>query len=187
MVAFGAIPSRRLDGKASNSRWTVVFSRATCHVWVHFALISASLCTFTAVLVGLVYWYSWNANGIPASVFEGRDLGFASNVITVDLSSTRLILVASWSSSVALPLIGSLMSLSSYIIAADLIWISKRSLSTLLPSPEQLGLLTDLLDGKKMAIFTWLLRITQRHEKRSTTRWIIEFPIIVQLSALALR
>ena len=157
------------------------------HPWLHIALLTLPLCIFTSVLVGLVYWYSWNRKGVPIKSLDAEDFGFASSVINVDFSATRLILVASWSSSVALPLVGSLMSLSSYVMAADIIWLSKRSLHSFLPSPEQLGILTDLLDGKKTAIIAWLMRALRREKSKVATGWIIESPAVVQLSALALR
>ena len=146
-------------------------------------LVVVPLLAFTGILLGLVYIYAWKEQ------IEGLSLdsGYASGVLYVDFSATRLILVASWSSSVALPLIGSLLSLTSYVVAADMLWSSKMSFHGLLPTPSQLAMLTDLLDAKKFVLILWISDLWSRSKRTIPSRWMIEFPAMVQIAALILR
>lgn len=154
---------------------------------LHLSLTTIPLIAFTAILLCLVYYYSKLFAKSDSVGDLSLDTSFTSDVLYVDLPATRLILVASWSSSVALPVIGSLLTLTSYTVAADLIWSSQRGYHVLLPTPSQIAMLTDLLDAKQMAILTWLASFWRKNGRKVSSRWIVEFPAIVQLAALALR
>lgn len=161
------------------NRWL----RYESNIVVQMLLVVVPLVTFTAVLLALVYIFAWKQRYDGLSL----DTGFASGVLYIDFSATRLILVASWSSSVALPLIGSLLSLTSYVVAADMIWSSKMSFHGLLPTPSQLAMLTDLLDAKKVVLLLWFSDLWKRSSRTIPSRWMIEFPAMVQIAALVLR
>lgn len=152
---------------------------------LHLSLTTLPLVAFTAILLALVY-----LNPFQGSTTSGDltlDTSFTSDILYVNYSATRLILVASWSSSMALPIIGSLLTFASYTVAADMISSSHHGHHVLLPTPAQLAMLTDLLDAKHMAILTWLSSFWRKDERKVPSRWIIEFPAIVQLAALSLR
>lgn len=154
---------------------------------LHLSLSTVPLIAFTAILLGLVYYYSKLFAESDTVGELSLDTSFRSDVLYVNLPATRLILVASWSSSVALPIIGSLLTLTSYTVAADMIWSSRRGYHELLPNPSQIAMLTDLLDAKQMAIVTWLASFWRKDGRKVSSRWIVEFPAIVQLAALSLR
>lgn len=75
----------------------------------------------------------------------------------------------------------------SFAVAADMIWTSDNAHRSLLPTPTQLGILTDLLDGKRMALLTWFNGIWQRGEQKVRSRWVIELPAAIQLIGMSLR
>lgn len=166
----------------SSNRWIHLHS----NILLQALLVVVPLFTFTAILLGLVYIYSWRKRRAP---IEGLtlDSSYVADTLYVDFSATRLILVASWSSSVAVPLIGQLCSLASYVVAADMVWSSKMSFHGLLPTPTQLAVLTDLLDAKKLALFIWFSDLWNRGNGVTPSRWMIEFPAMVQIFALVLR
>lgn len=154
----------------------------TFHVFLTVFLLTA----FTAILLALVFSNTWLKRKDP---IPGLDLssGYESNNIYVDYSATSLVLVASWSSSVALPMIGSMMGVASYAVAADIVWTSRHHLLTMLPTPSQLAVLTDLVDAKQLTLITWLAGRWSCTRRKSGTRWTIEFCAITQTTLLVIR
>ena len=151
----------------------------------HGTLLTVPILAFTATLMGLIYYYEWSRHHKP---IEGLSISssFYKDVYYVDLSATRLILVASWSSSLVLTLLGSFMTLLSFTIATDVLWSSDRKVVDLLPSPLQLALMVDLLDGKPVALWRWLKRLWSDRRTR-TTIWMLEALAAIQLFAFFLR
>lgn len=155
-------------------------------ILLHTVAVVGPLLAFTSTLLGLVYLNYWDKKSDRPADLQ-LNSGFYSDILYVDYSATRLILVASWSSSVAIPLIGSLLTLISYPVAAHMLFASRRSLTVLLPSPRQLGLLIELLDGRKTALLTWLADLWSHRASRVPSRWIIELPVGIQLIGIVLR
>lgn len=158
------------------------------HFWIllHICMIIGPMIAFSAILLGLVYLNIWDKRrdrptDLPLSS------GFLSDILYVDYSATSLILVASWSSSAAIPLIGSLLALISYPVAAHLVIASKYSLQTLLPTPGQLGLLIELLDGRKLALWKWLSGLWRKSNSKVRSLWMIELAVGIQLVGIILR
>lgn len=153
---------------------------------IHASILILPILAFTAVLLALVYYYQWQRHHPPIS---GLDLSsdFVDDVFYVDLSSTRLILVASWSSSTVLALIGSFMTISSFLVATDLLWTSTRKIRSFLPSPTDLALMIDLLDGKRMAVWQWVQGLWSRSRVGTRSIWLLELLVAVQIFALILR
>jgi len=162
------------------------FARNHFDVLLHTALVIFPLIAFTAILTGLVYMNMWDRSNTRTDDLP-LGSGYFSDTLYVKYSATSLILVASWSSSVAVPLIGSLLTLVSFVVAADMVWMSEKSYQNLLPTPAQLGVLTDLLDGKKMALLTWLSGMWRRGDQKVLSRWVIELPAGIQLAGLFIR
>ncbi|KAK5092255.1 hypothetical protein LTR70_001937 [Exophiala xenobiotica] len=159
------------------------FVRSHLDVLLHTGLVILPLLAFTAILIGLVCLNMWDRSNTRTDDLP-LSSGYFSDTLYVNYSATSLILVASWSSSVAVPLIGSLLTLVSFVVAADMIWMSEKSYQNLLPTPAQLGLLTDLLDGKKMALLTWISGMWRRGDQKVFSRWVIELPAGIQLAGL---
>lgn len=163
--------------KAARIPRTVVF---------HVLSVVVLLVAFTAILLALVFSNTWLKRKDP---IPGLDLssGYESNDIYVDYSATSLVLIASWSSSVALPMIGSMMGVASYAVAADIVWSSKHHLLAMLPTPSQLAVLTDLVDAKQWTLITWFAGRWSCARRKSGTRWTIEFCAITQTTLLLIR
>lgn len=159
--------------------------RSHSRILLHTALVVLPLFAFTAILLGLVYWNLWGQRSDANAL--SLDSGFESNVLYVNYSATSLILVASWSSSVSIPLVGSLLTLTSFVVAAELLWTSEKSLQSLLPTAAQLGLLTELLDGRKLALWTWFAGLWRSGDQKVPSRWIIDLAVGVQLAGVFFR
>lgn len=82
--------------------------RSRFDVLLHTGLIIFPLIAFTARLIGLVYTNTWDRSSTRIDDLP-LGSGYFSNTLYVNYSATSLILVASWSSSVVVPLIGSLL------------------------------------------------------------------------------
>jgi len=150
------------------------------------ALLVLPMVIFSAILLGLVNYYQWHRHHAPLS---GLDLNpdFRNSTFYVDLSATRLLLVASLSSSTAFILMGSFMTLLSFPPAADMIRNSREPFLNMLPKPYQLALLIDLLDGKYLALWAWLTGLWKRTEKRTSGSWALEASASLFIFAVFLR
>jgi hypothetical protein len=150
------------------------------------ALLVLPMVTFSAVLLGLVIYYQWHRHHGPISGLEISET-FSTSVFYVDYSATRLILVASWSSSIVFTTIGSFMTLLSFSIAADMIRNSRLLHLDTLPTPDQLALLIDLLDGKRSALWRWLTGVWRRKETKMNAVWALECSAILLIFTVILR
>ena len=141
--------------------------------------------SFSAILLCLVYTNEWKRQ--PDST-NGPDLstGFNAQVYYVRYSPTRLIRVASWSSSTVFTLMGSFMTLLSTFIAAEIIRSSTTPLLHMLPTPRQLALLVDLLDGKRGALWQWFQDLFRRKSKKTRNIWMVEISAAIQIFAICL-
>lgn len=137
------------------------------------AILVLPMVTFSAILLGLVIHYQCHRRNAPISGLE-LSADFRSSIFYVDYSATRLILVASWSSSTAFTLMGSFMTLLSFPLAADMIRNSKDPHLDMLPTPDQLALLVDLLDGKKSTLWRWVTGFWKRKESKRRSVWVLE-------------
>lgn len=141
---------------------------------------------FPAILLGLVNYYQWHRHHTPLS---GLDLNpdFRNSIFYVDYSATRLLLVASLSSTTVFLFMGSFMTLLSFPLAADMIRNSREPFLDMLPKPCQLALLIDLLDGKNGALWPWLTGLWKRTEKRTRGLWALEASASLLIFAILLR
>lgn len=138
-----------------------------------FVIVTIPMLTFTAALLGLVFHYRVTHNG---AVFENLDLTGTrdeAGIYYVNLNSTLLIFIASWSSSLAPILAGFVLALASYPIARGYLRDSRTERSHQLPSPYQLALILKFLNGGGLgALWTWLKYLAgwrQRRERQSNS------------------
>jgi hypothetical protein len=143
------------------------------------SLLVFPMLSFSVVLMVLIYVYDWQRHHVPI-VGLSLNSGLYTDVFFVDLPATRLITVASWSSSAVLTLMGSFMNLLSYAVAADLIRSSRSSFNGVLPTPNQLTLLIELLDGKKLAIVQWFMATWQGRTGQRQSIWLVEVAVALQ-------
>ena len=103
-----------------------------------------------------------------------------SGVVYVNFSATRLIFIASWSSTAAPLLIGSALVLSSYSAAQTIFRNTQPNNTASLPTPHQLSLVLDMLScGGVGAIWNWLKYLTGWKKTRYS-----QGKILVNISAV---
>lgn len=126
-------------------------------IWLAFAVMTIPMMAFTAVLLGLVFKYQITPNDFMSSDLS-FDLGRAqSNNYFVRISSTTLITVASWSSSLAPILVGFALTLISYPLARGMLAASVKSDISQLPTPFQLSLIVRMItSGSFAALWSWM-------------------------------
>ena len=150
------------------------------------AFLVLPMVIFSTILFGLVIYYQWHHRHDPINGLE-MNSEFSSSIFYVDYSATRLILVASWSSSTVFALMGSFMTLLSFPLAADMIRNSRGPFLDMLPTPNQLALLIDLLDGKKRALWQWLTGLWERKETKTRSVWAVESSAALLILTIVLR
>jgi hypothetical protein len=79
------------------------------------------------------------------------------SVYHVNYSATTIVYIASLSSTVATLLLSAAMLLFSYLLASKMAYHSDNAELALLPSPYQLELLIRMIDGRLMALWSYVL------------------------------
>ena len=126
------------------------------------AAISIPMIALSGILLGLVFAYQVTPNS-------------DSGIYLVDFSATRLITIASWTSSVAPFLPGFVMTLLSFPAARHLQRSSEWGRTASLPTPYQLNLYLQLLYGGIGALWQWTKYIFWR--QRET-----QVPVVIRLA-----
>lgn len=123
-------------------------------------VITVPFLAFVGLLVYLVFNFRVQRGDLSANLQLPGDAE-DRNVYFVDYSATKLTTIASWASNIATILPGFVLTISSYHLAniylvqseeAESVAVGGRSL----PTPYQLGLLLDMLDGKVTALWNVL-------------------------------
>ena len=125
------------------------------------AAISLPMIALSGVLLGLVFAYQVTPNS-------------DSGTYLVEFSATRLITIASWTSSVAPLLPGFIATLLSFPAARHLQRSSERDRNALLPTPYQLNLYLQLLYGGVGALWQWVKYMFWRKREK-------QVPVVVRL------
>ena len=125
------------------------------------ALISLPMVALTGILLGLVFAYQVTPNS-------------DSGAYLVDFSATRLITIASWTSSVAPFLPGFVMTLLSFPAARNLQKSSEEGRSALLPTPYQLNLYLQSLYGGVGSLWQWAKYLFWRKREK-------QVPVVIRL------
>ena len=112
----------------------------SCFLIIPMLAVSAALLTMT-------FKYRVQHNTNTASTLRMPDEQDEPGVYYVKLDSTYLIFVSSWSSTIATMLFASIMTLVSYPIARQLLNATRSDQPWRLPSPYQLALTVDMLNG----------------------------------------
>ena len=128
--------SPNTDSDSKGALWDII---------LYFAAIFIPFAVLSAVLVGvvLVFRVTIAPSSISGSSLKKTD----TDVYYVDISATTLVLIASYSSTIASLIIGFTISLSFFPLAAKISTYSQRERLTYLPTPYQLGLLIALRNG----------------------------------------
>lgn len=116
-------------------------------IMLHTTLLVLPMVIFSAVLLGLVFSnrVEYNPSGLDECGSAGKV--DEAGIFYVDFSATRLIFIASWSSSLAPILVGSVVVLISYPMARRIIVSNEVENTAKLPIPFQLSLMLRMLSG----------------------------------------
>ena len=142
------------------------------------ATMLVPMIVFSAVLMGLVYSHQMPDNNSSYS-FENKTAIPLGSAYYVNYSATTLVYIASLSSTVATLLLSAAMVLFSYLLASKIAHQSDNAEVSLLPSPYQLELLIRMIDGRIMALWSYVLYFTGSRQRR-----IKIMPVLMQASIL---
>lgn len=147
---------KRMGGRYSRIAW-------------NFSMLAIPMFLFVAILLGLVFHYQIQTKDPPFTNLRLPDQQNDSNVYYVRISSTILVFIASWSSSLAPTLASFALALVSYPIAGKYLRAARTERIDGLMTPYQLFLTLRLLDGGVVrALWSWLRYVVgwRKHRER---------------------
>jgi hypothetical protein len=148
-------------------------------------VISLPLVGLSAMLLGLVYYYRVSQNSLLSPDLQLRQPDAEGHdAYLVRFSATKLITLASWTSSVAPLLPAWVMTLMSYPAAKEILEYSRTSHMRYLPTPYQLNLYLGALTGGVGSLWNWIRYGFWRRRERlvpavSTTVAGLMFAILI--------
>ena len=120
-------------------------------------VISCPMVVLSAALLGLIYKYRLTqTHNSPAALQLPSTTENDASAYLVDFSATRLVTIASWTSSVAPFLPGFVLALLSFPAARRVLRTSQASQDHGLPTPFHLALYLQLLEGNVGSLWQWL-------------------------------
>ena len=132
-------------------------SRAYKDIIIACLIISFPLVVLSGVLLGFIYANQvTQSDSTPSAFQQANATANDASAYLVDFSATRLITIASWTSSVAPLLPSFVMSLLSFPAARRMLKTSRAGQSQRLPTPYQLALYLKLMTGGWNALWQWL-------------------------------
>lgn len=152
-------------------------------VLIALSLVSLPMILLTGILLGLVFYYEikpsrFNLPGVP------DPYNTDATAFLVDFSATKLVTVASWTSSTTSLLPPFAMVLLSYPVARSISEASQRGNKDELPSPYQFGLLLELLGGNVGSLWSWIRYRRWRTKERTTSSLRVSFYGLVFVTVL---
>lgn len=163
LVSAELAPSASAEIEHQEPTSTCLPSRIT-QIFLYLGAIVIPLFGVSGLLIGLVFKYRVRHRPSPSqsssiSLETGLD---EPHVYYVQLSATKLVLLASISSSIAAILSSFFLSLLSYSLASRLVKLSKTRSLEKLPPPDQFGLLILTLNGGAGALWKWVKYMFER-------------------------
>ena len=132
-------------------------SRAYADIVFACLVISFPMLVLSAGLLGIIYAYRVVQTDSDLLFSESSDgVDVDPSAYLVNYSATRLITIASWTSSVAPLLPGFVMTLLSFPAARRFLRTSQAGQDQSLPTPYQLGLYLQLLNGGVGSLWQWI-------------------------------
>lgn len=132
-------------------------SSAQSDIWLACAVISLPMIALSVTLLGLIFHNQVNAFcSISSNLQLPQVTDDDQDAYLVDLSSTRLITIASWTSSFAPVLPGFVMNLLSFPTARHILNSSLLDRASSLPTPYQFNLYLGLLSGGMGSLWHWV-------------------------------
>jgi hypothetical protein len=154
--------------------------KRTSEIWFSFAVIAVPLVSLSAMLLGIVLYFRVQRSTSSSFTTEEDEPG----VYYVRISATTLVLLASFSSSVAPTLIGFLMTLVRYPISQHIVRHSEMENLEELPTPYQLGLLITLFESGIGAIWPWIKYMASAWYTKRKTVHAVTASVIALMTAI---
>lgn len=125
-------------------------------IWLALGVISIPLVVISSLLLGIVFSRHVQPTESTSSALVINANEHESNVYYVRISSTTLVLLASFSSTISSILVGFIMTFLAYPISRHLLRALQSGNSRSIPRLYQLGLLISLLDASRlMVLWRW--------------------------------
>ena len=167
-----------VNGTTSPSQRRGIMRGGRTEIGVAAATMLIPMILFSAVLMGLVYSHQMPNQKSSYSIEKKTAIPLGS-AYYVNYSATTLVYIASLSSTVSTLLLSAAMVLFSYSLASKIAHQSDNGDVSLLPSPYQLELLIRMIDGRIMALWSYVLYFTGSRQRRTKV-----MPVLMQASLL---
>jgi Zn-dependent protease with chaperone function len=173
-------PRTRIHGSANASEWTTCrdsqasdrlflqTTGGTAEILLSFVAAFLPFIIFPAVLLGIVFIRRIQLTQTSLSSSSLNSNENEDGVYYVAISSTTLVLMASFSSSMPSIVVGFVMNLLSYPISRSIVTQSQEGRKHQLPTPYQLGLLITLRNGGWSGLWCWIKYITASARQNKT-------------------
>jgi hypothetical protein len=166
-------PRRQLSGRLSQ-------------IALSFFILTGPMLAFTAVLLGLVFYYRVKHTDGPFPNLQTKEMRDEAGIYYVRLSATFLIFISSWSSSLGPLLVGFALALVAYPMARQSLRQARANNPRELPTPYQLALTLKFLEGAGFtALWAWvkyLANSRRRGQPQATTLLSVASVTVVALS-----
>jgi hypothetical protein len=146
-----------------------------------FFLVSIPMFVFSTVLLGLVSHFRVSHGHVPYSNLDFPGSQDEAGVYYMNFGATRLIFVASWSSSLAPALVGFALTMYSFPIAHNYLQHTREQRKTGLLTPYQLSIVLRLFTGGSLgALCAWVNYLYKWRSRRQS-----QAPALMGTAALA--
>jgi hypothetical protein len=136
-------------------------------IWLACMISSIPLVAFSALLLGLVFHYQVIPKSPISSSFASAATADPS-VVYVDFPATTLIIVASWSSTMAPLILPFLLTLVSFPVSRTLIQASQSGDRTRQPTPRQYALILRIMSNASLsALWSCITYVFTSKRKRA--------------------
>ena len=149
------------------------------------AILILPMLILTAVLLALVFGNQMPNLNSTYSYNNDTELSLGS-AFYVNYSTTTLVYIASLSSTLAPVLISAAMILFSYSLARNIAQQSDSENVSKLPSPFQLQLLIRIVDGRLTALWSYLLYVFGRKQRKVAVVSVLWQAVLMMLASVLL-
>lgn len=157
-------------------------------ILVNATLLIVPMLLSCAVLLGLVLYYQVQPQQMPPGSLPILNATVDNAYYYVDFSATRLIFVASWSSTLATLLSAAILTLWSFPVAAGILSASNKEAKAkrALPTPYQLAIVLGMLCGGGLgSLWRWAKYVwSWRHQREKQSRALLSVGAMLILATL---
>lgn len=180
-----AARSRDFSRTRKRGNETRRISRAT-DVVLNTIALTIPMLLFCIALLFLVFHHRVHRHSLPSDSLTLQDPGGEQGYYHVKISSTYLIFVASWSSTLAPLLAACITTLWSFPVAADMMKASTTEIRDRLPTPYQLALTLLMLEsGGWISLWQWLKYLwCWREARKSQGRALLSVGSVLLIAQL---